>query len=77
MSYEAEIMFYERKFHEKALMVFISGMLIGGMLVWAFSGDPGPHVPSVKELAVKACMDQGGIPITDGNNRLTDCKKYE
>lgn len=76
MSY-AEERFYEQKFHERVVIVFVFGFLMGGMLVWAFSGPSEPRGPSVKEMAVKACMDQGGIPITDGNNRLTDCKKYE
>jgi len=75
-SYEIE-QFYENKFQTRAMIVFITGLLIGGLLVWTFSGPSEPRGPSVKELAVKACMDQGGIPITDSNNRLTDCKKYE
>lgn len=76
MSYDME-RFYERKFQSRALIVFITGFMVGGLLVWAFSGPSVPPKPTAKEIAVDACVEKGGIPITDQYNRLTDCKKYD
>jgi len=55
------------------------GLLIGGLLIWVFSAP----VPEEKESpsidgptrAEDACLAQGGIPIYENGNNLTDCKK--
>lgn len=69
---------------QKAIVAFAVGLLIGGMLVWAFSGPMPESVeqqtgPAPKALtAVETCIEKGGVPITQvlsgGRENLIDCK---
>lgn len=62
----------------KALISFIIGLLIGGMLIWAFSG-PSENITVIEnEGTVRAedvCIEKGGIPIIGDRGNLVDCKK--
>lgn len=63
----------------KTMVSFIVGLLIGGLLVWAFSGptapegstqtttpDPTPRADtSGSRDPVDVCIDKGGVPITE------------
>lgn len=64
----------------KPLISFIVGLLVGGLLIWAFSVAPEQQpvteqfVPRV-DRAEDACLTQGGIPIYNDQEMLADCKK--
>lgn len=66
---------------QKTVVGFVVGLLIGGLLVWAFSGPPvevNHESPALDgpTRAEDACIEQGGIPIYAGmSNNLSDCKK--
>jgi len=59
------------------VVAFIAGLIVGGLLLWVFAGDstPRPHVKDANELAIDACIDQGGVPILGTYEKITDCKK--
>ena len=71
---------------QKTIVAWVVGLLIGGMLVWAFSGEPcdqssysssiDSELPTIKSKAIEACIDRDGIPIVEwqaGENTLIDC----
>ena len=66
----------------KTLVAFIVGLLIGGMLVWAFSG-PSAEIDTAARLDIseepvmtpeQKCYDLNGVPILDSYGKLLDCK---
>lgn len=56
---------------QKVMVAFVAALLIGGLLVWAFTPPPGNT--DMKGEAIKACVLQGGIPIEGEYGRLKDC----
>ncbi len=64
----------------KRVVTFIVGLLIGGLLVWVFSGpsiETAPSTPGEKsnnDKAIDACLAHNGIPLFEFD-RLKDCKK--
>lgn len=64
---------------QRTVIAYVVGLLCGGLLVWAFSGDEQmakeiKDEPNIREEVVQHCMKKGGVPILDGGNKLTDCK---
>lgn len=57
---------------------FAIGLLLGGMLIWAFSG-PDENITVIENQgtvrAEDVCIEKGGIPIIGDRGNLVDCKK--
>lgn len=71
---------YENKNDDPSIMIaMILGLLIGGLLVWAFSGPTSNEEEIIdennyKKQAFDACLTNGGIPIVNRDNRLEQCQ---
>lgn len=46
---------YDEDCGQKTLISWIVGLLIGGLLVWVFSGDPSARTPSGSDAQYKIC----------------------
>lgn len=70
-------MYRDEEIGEKLIVCFIVGLLIGGLLVWALSGDTNNLEQREKQLrhqeAIDACINQGGVPIIGNYDTMIHC----
>ncbi len=71
---------YEDNYNEQAhklVISFITGLLIGGLLMWTFAVpyEPNTSNTTLQQKAFDACVNQGGIPILDHYQNINSCQK--
>lgn len=63
---------------QRQIACYVVGLLIGGLLVWAFSGPVEPQIKPEEQTfnkqAFDACLSAGGVPILDRYHNLTECQ---
>lgn len=62
----------EKQEGQKTVVAFITGLLIGGLLVWVFSSSPAESPSSTPDDATNVESNEGGTSVTSGTTGSSD-----